>query len=267
MKKETSFISEKSSYNTGHGRKRSFPAVIYQLVGLPFLLYPKALKEVFLASLKASGGNYNNKEWIKSSAAIFDILESAGVSFDITGMDNIKQFEGPAVFVGNHMSTLETFVLPAIIQPLKDVTFVVKDTLVRYPVFGPVMRSRNPVVVKRINPRDDYSTVMKEGLKRLKAGVSVIVFPQTTRSVGFDPKEFNSMGVKLARKAGVPVAPMALKTDAWMNGRRLKDFGGINPANIVHIHFGEPMVIKGNGSEEHASIMDMIGKKIAEWTC
>jgi 1-acyl-sn-glycerol-3-phosphate acyltransferase len=39
-------------------------------------------------------------------------LENVGVRFEITGLDNLKSFEGPAVFIANHMSTLETFVLP-----------------------------------------------------------------------------------------------------------------------------------------------------------
>jgi len=32
------------------------------------------------------------------------------------------------VFIGNHMSILETFVLPCLIQPHRDVTFVVKES-------------------------------------------------------------------------------------------------------------------------------------------
>jgi len=86
------------------------------------------------------------------------------------------------------MSILETFVLPCLIQPHRDVTFVVKESLITYPLFGQVMRSRQPVVVGRDNPREDLKTVLEEGQKRLEANISIIIFPQTTRSVEFDPK-------------------------------------------------------------------------------
>jgi len=39
------------------------------------------------------------------------------------------------------------------------------------------------------------------------------------RTVAFDPALFTSIGVKLAQRAGVPVVPLALLTDAWGNGR------------------------------------------------
>ena len=64
----------------------------------------------------------------------------------------------------------------------------------------------------------------------LRNGMSVIIFPQTTRIMDFDRKQFNSMGVKLAKRAQVPVVPIALKTDAWGVGKWIKDLPkGMNP--------------------------------------
>jgi 1-acyl-sn-glycerol-3-phosphate acyltransferase len=163
------------------------------------------------------------------------------------------------------MSTFETFVLPAIVEPVKDTTFVVKQSLMTYPVFGPVMRSRKPVTVGRENPRDDLTAVMEGGAERLAAGRSIIIFPQTTRTNVFDPKLFNTIGVKLARKASVPVIPVALKTDAWSNGRFLKEFGRIYPSRRAHFCFGEPLVIKSRGTEEHNVIIDFIRRKLEQW--
>ena len=60
---------------------------------------------------------------------------------------------------------------------------------------------------------------MEEGSERLKKGKSVLIFPQKTRSEIFNPKEFNSLGVKLAKKNNVPVIPMAVLTDAWVKER------------------------------------------------
>jgi 1-acyl-sn-glycerol-3-phosphate acyltransferase len=163
------------------------------------------------------------------------------------------------------MSTLETFVLPVIIAPIKDATFVVKQSLVEYPVFKYVMRSRNPITVGRSNPRDDLRAVLEGGVERLKAGMSIIIFPQTTRTPVFAKEQFNTIGIKLAKRAGVPAVPIALRTDAWGNGRHLKDFGRIDPAKTVHFAFGKPLVIKDRGDEEHEQIIDFITGKLDEW--
>ena len=71
--------------------------------------------------------------------------------------------------------------------------------------------------------------------------------------------------VKLAKKAGVPVVPVALKTDAWGNGKRLKDFGRIDPLKKVYFSFGEPFEVKGKGTEEHQQIIDFIQGNLTKW--
>jgi 1-acyl-sn-glycerol-3-phosphate acyltransferase len=164
------------------------------------------------------------------------------------------------------MSTLETMVLPCIIQPLKETTFIVKESLLTMPVFGHVMRSRDPVVVGRVNAREDLKTVLDEGGKRLRAGRSIVVFPQSTRSVVFDPAEFNSLGIKLASRAGVPVVPLALKTDAWGNGRHVKEFGPLDISKKVHFAFGEPIRVGGRGTEEHEKVIRFIQERLQEWS-
>jgi 1-acyl-sn-glycerol-3-phosphate acyltransferase len=193
-------------------------------------------------------------------------LESVGVRFEIEGMENMASIDGPCVFIGNHMSTLETFCLPAMILPYKSLTFVVKKSLTEYPVFRHIMRATQAIPVTRENPRDDLRAVLEGGEKRLRDGMSIVIFPQTTRSLEFRPEEFNSLGVKLARRAGVPVVPIALKTDAWGVGKLfLKDFGKIDPARAVHFSFGEPMAVSGRGDEEHESVVRFIGAKMREW--
>jgi 1-acyl-sn-glycerol-3-phosphate acyltransferase len=164
------------------------------------------------------------------------------------------------------MSTSETFLLPSILVPRKKTTFVVKRNLLTYPIFGPVMRSRNPIAVGRRDPREDFKAVMREGMERLSEGISVVVFPQSTRMSTFDPEKFNTIGVKLAKKAGVAIVPFALKTDFWSNGTILKDCGPIYRDRDVHIQFAPPMDVAGSGKEVHASIIDFIQEQLREWS-
>jgi 1-acyl-sn-glycerol-3-phosphate acyltransferase len=235
---------------------KRFPSLVF---------HSKFVAIVFQASAKAKRGRYDNAAWAKSCLDVFWALESVGVSVEIAGIHHITQFKGPCVCIANHMSTLETAVLGGIIQPLKDVTFIVKQSLLEYPVFKHVMRSRDPIAVNRNNPREDLKAVLEGGCERLRNGISIIVFPQTTRTTEFDSAQFNTIGIKLAKKADVPVVPLALRTDAWGNGRYIKDFGKIDPSKKVYFHFGPPIRIAGRGQAEHEAVVMFITKKLREW--
>lgn len=254
-------VIREDGYATGAPETSSFSRMLPS-----FNFYRRMAGIVFRSSARAKRSRYGTKEWAASSLDIMRALESVGVEFSITGIDRFRNLEGPCVFIANHMSTLETFVLPAIIAPIKEVTFVVKQSLIDYPVFRHVMRSRNPVTVGRTNPREDLKAVMEGGVERLGAGSSMIIFPQTTRALVFDPAQFNTIGVKLAKKAGTPVVPVALKTDAWGNGKRLKDFGKIDPLKKVYFAFGEPLRIADRGAQEHNLIIEFIAARLREWS-
>lgn len=254
------FTFENGRYQTTAVRI-SFPAKTFP--SLTF--YADLIRIVGAGSRQAKHGSYDTSDWCRDSFLTLRALEQVGVTMEVTGLENLTSFDGPCVFIGNHMSTLETFVLPTLIAPIKDTTFVVKQSLVDYPIFKHIMRARNPITVGRQNARDDLKAVLEGGAARLAAGLSVIIFPQTTRSLVFDPAAFNSIGIKLAKKAGVPIVPFALKTDAWGNGSLLKDYGRIDPARPVHFVFGKPVRIKDRGTEEHEEIIAFITEKLKEW--
>ncbi len=255
------FLPIKQSRYSSLPAKVSFPSRLFP----SSIFYFKFIGVVLKAGFRAKRGVYTDELWGGDSLRILHLLEEAGLQFEVTGLENLEKLEKPCIFVGNHMSIMETLILPIIILPYTEVTFVVKDSLLNYPVFKHVMRSRNPVAVTRTNPRQDLKTVMSEGPDRLANNISVIVFPQTTRSTGFDPQHFGSIGTKLAKKAGSPIIPFALKTDAWQNGKTLKDFGKLAPQIPVKVAFGKPLEITGKGNEEHQQMVDFIAEKLAEW--
>ncbi|HET6514129.1 MAG TPA: lysophospholipid acyltransferase family protein [Thermodesulfovibrionales bacterium] len=250
-----------------NGSYRTDPHKGWRFFGLfpSFGFYVQDVVIVFKASHRAKRSRYDTAAWARSSLEVLRALENVGVKFEITGIDHFKGLDTPCVFIANHMSTLETFVLPSIIAPFRDVTFVVKESLVNYPVFKYVMRSRDPVTVGRTNPREDLKAVLEGGTDRLYSGRSMIVFPQTTRTADFAPSECNTIGVKLAKRANVPIVPVALKTDAWANGKHLKDFGRIDPSKKVHFAFGKPLMVRDRGAEEHEEIIHFITEKLKEW--
>jgi len=258
------FFSE-NEYHTPANHKRS----IWDILSLGTSLYFKiGFANIVLRNRKlALLNNYNTERWAQSSYDVLKFSENCGGKYHITGFNYVDQVKDePVVFISNHMSTLETMVFPCLIAPVKEVTFVVKDTLTTNKIFGPVMRSRKPIEVGRKDSRKDLMTVLTEGQQKLKEGSSIIIFPQSTRKPDLIPEEFNSLGVKLALKAGVKIVPMAIKTDFWENGRIIKDLGINRRKKPVYIKFGEPMEIKGSGKEEHQFVVDFIKKNLEEWS-
>ncbi|HBM17084.1 MAG TPA: 1-acyl-sn-glycerol-3-phosphate acyltransferase [Lentisphaeria bacterium] len=210
-------------------------------------------------------GQYTNEDWAENSYYTFRSVENCGGKIHIKGMSNIIKIKEPVVFIGNHMSTLETFLIPGILCPRKPSSFVVKKELVDSKIFGLIMKSTSPIVVGRSNPMEDLKTVLNEGTEKLKTGRSMIVFPQHTRSAVFKPDDFNSIGVKLAKKAGAKIIPFALKTDFMENGKHFKDLGPIRRERDVYIEFAEPMDVEGNGKETHNKIVEFVKKKLLGW--
>ncbi|MEN8188460.1 MAG: lysophospholipid acyltransferase family protein [Thermodesulfobacteriota bacterium] len=249
-----------SRYHTTPGMQTLFGTLLPSVS-----FYLKLTATIFAAASSAKNGRYNDAAWAASSGKVLTSLEQSGVGFDVSGLEHISGLNEPGVIIGNHMSMMETLVLPNLILPFTQATFVIKESLLDYPVFKHIMRSRNPVAVTRSNPRADLKTVMTEGVERVKNNISVIVFPQTTRSTEFDMKSFSSIGIKLAKRAGCPVIPLALKTDAWTNGSLLKDFGRLSPQKEARFAFGEPLHVQGKGQEEHLQVMRFIEDKLNSW--
>lgn len=244
--------------------KRHIGWLTRRIPTLPF--YFKTFMVVWRASVRAKRGDYDSVQWFNSSKDTVRVLEECGCQLEVSGLEHLEGIDRPCVFIGNHMSTLETFVLPSLIMPHGfDLTYVIKRSLVDYPIFGPVVNSRDPVVVDRANPREDFQVVMEEGAKRLEQGRSLIIFPQHTRTVEFDPKQFNSIGIKLARKTKTLVIPVALLTWAWSAGKLLKDFGPLFPDRTIHFAFGQPFEVSGKGQEEHQQIVDFIQSHLRDW--
>lgn len=232
------------------------------------LFYLGVIKVVNQGSRLAKRAQYSSKAWAESSYNIFRHIEACGGRFYIRGLGNlheIKKNKQPVVFVANHMSTLETFILPILLLDFTPVTFVIKRELTyKYPWLRDIMKAVNPICVNRTNPREDYATVLEEGINKLANRTSVIIFPQTTRSDSFDPKEFNSIGLKLAKKANVPIVPIALKTDFWGNGKIIKDVGPIHREKLIHFYFGP--VHSPNEKNTQNEIVNFIADSLAMWS-
>ena len=230
------------------------------------LRYYKGIIGIILTSAWiARNGKFSNQDWINRSFHMIKLIEGIGGSIEVSGLENLAERKGPVVIVSNHMSLLETFLLPCLIIPFTPMCVVIKKELTEYPGFGKTMSTVNHIAVTRDNPRADFRLVMEKGVEFLNGGVSVLIFPQSTRNPVFLPSEFNTLGEKLAAKAGCSVIPVAVKTDLHGTGRLLKDFGAIDPNRPVRVAFGPPVDPQKEGRQTHDTILRYIGGQLRAW--
>lgn len=135
------------------------------------------------------------------------LLDLAGVSVTVTGEENIPK-DRNVLFVGNHQSNFDIPILLRYIDGSKG--FIAKQELEKMPIIHRWMKVINCVFLDRDNVRKS-AIAINQGIKNLKAGMSMVVFPEGTRSKDGKPLEFKQGALKLATKSGVPVVPVTIK--------------------------------------------------------
>lgn len=234
------------------------------LGGLDWWYHLLVVDRVWRGGELARRGRMDDAEWAQKCLDVIRCVERCGGQVQIEIPETARSCT-PCVYVANHMSVLETITLPSILITFGHPTIVVKQDLLHYPALCHTLRAVNPITVSRNDPREDLRTVLVEGKESLDTGRSVLVFPQSTRSTVFDPSVFNSLGVKLASRAGVPVVPLALKTDFSGIGPIVKEWGRVDRTKTVHFRFGEPLDPSTGGKATHAAVVGFIAASIDEW--
>ena len=128
----------------------------------------------------------------------------------------------PYVVVSNHQSLAD---IPVISRLPWEMKWVGKEELFRVPVLGWMMSLAGDIPVDRTDPAS-RATVLVRARQKLDRGVSVMFFPEGTRSRDGRLKRFYDGAFLLAVQAGVPVLPLAvdgtmgaLPKHGWKFGR------------------------------------------------
>ena len=209
---------------------------------------------------------YVPRLWAPNGYEVVQAIERTGGRVVAEGFSALRGASLPAVFVANHVSALETYLVAPLLLPFTTYTYVLKRSLVGYPILGRVIRALDPVPVGRKSPMEDLRDVLTHGTETLRRGRSVVVFPRGTRQRLFDPATFNSIGAKLARRAGVPVVPLCLATDFLRIGEWQRDlFATVHPESTVRAACGEPIGPDVPQAEVQRRCIGFIESTLARW--
>ncbi|MEW5723416.1 MAG: lysophospholipid acyltransferase family protein [Thermodesulfobacteriota bacterium] len=134
------------------------------------------------------------------------LVWSSFVRVKVVGRENLDP-RGTYVFAANHSSAFDILVLLAYL-PIQ-FRWLAKEELFRIPVFGPVMGRIGYIPVNRSNPREGVRS-LERAAEKIRAGASVIIFPEGTRSPDEKIGPFKRGGFTLAVKSGRPVVPVSI---------------------------------------------------------
>lgn len=139
---------------------------------------------------------------------------------------------GGALLVCNHQSFLDIPLVAAALD--RHVCFVARDSLRSSRFMRWLIRSCGAIAIRR---GQADRAALREMVEHLKAGDWVAIYPEGTRSRDGSVGEFKAGAVLVARQAGVPLIPVAIRgtLDAWPRGRRPALF------QRVSIAFGQPL--------------------------
>jgi len=134
------------------------------------------------------------------------ILFVSRVKVTVNGLENIDPSRS-YVYMSNHQSNFDIPVLLAYL-PVQ-FRWLAKAELFRIPIFGRAMRGAGYVKIDRFNRESAFASI-DEAAAKIKNGVSVMIFPEGTRSRDGNIRPFKKGGFIMAMDAAVPIVPVIL---------------------------------------------------------
>ena len=186
-------------------------------------------------------------------------VKLSGARVKVEGLENIPK-DRAVLFVSNHQSNFDIALLMSFIDKPKG--YISKIEMAKLPLLRSWMKNINCVFMDRSSLKKSAEAII-EGVKVLKEGHSLVIFPEGTRSKGNTMGEFKGGSFKLATKAKVPIIPVTINGSYKLmeaNNNKIK------PADVtVYVH---PPVETSNLSKEELlelpdKVKDIIGTKLS----
>jgi 1-acyl-sn-glycerol-3-phosphate acyltransferase len=133
------------------------------------------------------------------------ILRTTGVDVDVRGVDRLVPGR-TYVFVANHQSIYD---IPILFSSLPfQLRIIAKESLGRFPFLGWHLRRTGHLLVNRARP--DRTAIFAWASVLVSQGLSLIVFPEGTRSPHGRVGRFKGGTFLVALEAGLPVVPISI---------------------------------------------------------
>lgn len=158
---------------------------------------------VIVVALFSRNGNAPHlvaRAWARS------ILFVSGIHVHVNGLENLN-VDGSCILMPNHQSNFDIPVLLGCL-PIQ-FRWLAKAELFKIPIFGRGMRGCGYISIDRSNRKSAFQS-LAEAAAKIRNGVSVLIFPEGTRSRDGRILPFKKGGFVLSVDAGVPIVPIVI---------------------------------------------------------
>lgn len=180
------------------------------------------------------------------------ILKTTGVTVDISGLEQLPR-DRSYLFLANHQSIYD---IPVLFWYLPyQLRILAKDSLGRFPFLGWHLRRSGHVLVDRSSPGTSTMLQIKELMRQ---NVSLLVFPEGTRSADGRVARFRGGIVMLAIEAGLPIVAVSVEgTRHVMQKGRLMTCPG-----HVRVRVLTPVSTEGYETRQARELASVIEKQV-----
>ena len=168
---------------------------------------------------------------------------------DRTGSDS----PGPFIYVCNHRSTADAFLMSVL--PVEAVQ-VVNTWPFKIPVLGFFAKKAGYLNINLMSPDEFFS----KAAKLLEEGVSIIFFPEGTRSTGGKTGNFRGAAFRLFLKSMVPVIPICISG----NEKVIRKGSLLLHSGVIRVRTLPPITWKDYGSLNPYQIKTMVRRTMED---
>lgn len=214
---------------------------IYQLfIGAPILLVA-----TIITALSTSFGSllFGGRWWgywpPHLWARLFCIITL--IKVEVKGRENIDK-KSSYVFIANHQGAYDIFVIYGYLN--HNFKWMMKESLQKIPLVGYACKCAGHIMVDRTNPHGIRRT-METAKEKLKNGMSLVVFPEGSRTKTGYMSPFKKGAFLLASQFGLPLVPITIdgSFDILTKSGKIPSYGKIT----MTIH--KPVIQEGTLNE------------------
>lgn len=166
---------------------------------------------------------------VRTLIRIYGFIIVRVLTFPFVRVERVRKESGDlrrgCVYVCNHRASSDAFLMESLNHELIQ---VVNNWPFKIPVLGWIARVAGYLSIRSM----PFELFLKESCKRLQEGVSVVAFPEGSRSADSTVHQFNGAVFRVAQQAGVPIVPVCLSGNQDIPP---KGSGLLNPG-VIKIH-------------------------------
>jgi 1-acyl-sn-glycerol-3-phosphate acyltransferase len=167
--------------------------------------------------------------WARSQVLAVRII--CGIRLEVSGLENIPP--GAVLIASRHQSAFDTFVWLTL---LPRCCYVLKDDLLRIPLFGSLITTMKMIPVNRDGGGGSIRTLLRDGDRAAQAQQQIVIFPEGTRSEPDSPGTLQPGVAALALRTGLPVIPVSTDSGRYWGRRAFRKKPG-----TIRIVIGRPL--------------------------